>query len=149
MRVQDRVRLYGRLPYKDVSKILLSCVIGVAPYKPTSMARSGSWAHSDSDICGFTQSVMECFAHGLPVVMTEGMGDTSSELARHDIGIATPYDPVEFANAVSTLFGDQERLRRMSRNAIAYARGLEWERVYDRAFSELRKSICEGYSARS
>jgi hypothetical protein len=79
---------------------------------------------------------VDCLALGLPMITTTfDRHAPEAEYLNGDVRVATEQLPGPFARAVVDLLGDHNRLRRMSRDAVALGTGLSVESMAD-AFVE-------------
>lgn len=125
--VESRVEFKGFIPdIAAVEAMLAKCAVAVAPYVV--------------DAQSFTQYTdpgkpKTYLAAGLPVVMTR-VSQAAIEIEKAGAGIIINYDKKELAGAIVKLFSDDEAYQRYRDNAINFARGFSWEKIFTGAFEK-------------
>jgi len=109
------VSFTGQVPYEDVSTYLSSAHVGVAPDPNTPMNDKSTMI-----------KILEYMACGLPVVLFDLK--EGRRIAGPAALYASPNDPVDFANKITSLLNCEELRRRLGecgRNRVEH--GLNWE----------------------
>jgi glycosyltransferase involved in cell wall biosynthesis len=98
--------------------------VGIAPYLADGGANYSYWADPAKP--------KEYLAAGLPVVITR-VPEISERIAAEPMGLAVEYDKAALAEACIRLLSDQELWARCHANALGFAKGLDWDGIFDRA----------------
>lgn len=123
------VFFHGPLDRRELFKVLPRYGVALAPY----LEEPGSytyWADATKP--------KEYLACGLPLIVTkvpwiwEAVADS-----RNPMGVAISYNRRELVEACARLIGDSKFYWRCRRNALRFAKGLDWSDIYDKAFSEM------------
>ncbi len=107
----------GRLPHSALAEVYRAASVFVLP----------------SIEEGLPQSVLEAMASGLPVILTPNTG--GEDLIEHGReGLIVPMrDPAAIADAILSLYEDEDRRRAMAAAAAERARAWTWDAYGDRA----------------
>jgi glycosyltransferase involved in cell wall biosynthesis len=88
----------------------------------------------------FGNVLLEAMASGLAVVAADV--PQSREVVGPDAGVfAKPGDPAAFADAITALIDDRERLDAMRRAALIRARSQGWDAIFDRLVNDYRAAL--------
>jgi glycosyltransferase involved in cell wall biosynthesis len=98
--------------------------VGLAPYLADGGANYSYWADPAKP--------KEYLAAGLPVVITR-VPEISERIAAEPMGLAVDYDKEALAAACIRLLSDQQLWGRCHANALGFAKGLDWDGIFDRA----------------
>ena len=132
MNLVEYVNFVGYIEdFSDLEKILAKCTVGVATYFPDPASAT---LFSDS---GKPRIYMAC---GLPIVMTK-FATVAADVAANETGMVIDYKKKEFIAAVLKLLTDDELYGKYRKNAIEFASGFDWERIFDNALSESLKRL--------
>lgn len=129
LRVADRVTFLGPRPKSELPRLLGRAHIGLAPFQPIPLMKFA-----------FTLKVIEYMAAGLPVVGTD-VGATGRVLKASNAGLAVPYEPRSFAQAIATLFRNQSLYKRMRQNGVIFAQQYDWNLLLAREWDLIRQ-VC-------
>jgi len=114
---QAHIHYWGRLPYRDVPRVLARAVVALSPQRNLD-------GRADTGL--YPLKVFEALACGVPVVVTDFPGQ--ADLVRSlKCGLVVPEArPTEIASAVARIFSDQELRSRMSSAAVAARPEISW-----------------------
>jgi glycosyltransferase involved in cell wall biosynthesis len=124
--VADRVEFLGLMDHDRLFRYLPTCGVALAPYRPD--------ADSYTYYADPTKP-KEYLACGLPVVITR-VPWVAELIARGPMGLAIEYDEEQLAAACRRLLTDDAFWRTCRENALAYARSLDWTRIFAQALKE-------------
>lgn len=111
----------------EMSKIIRSCAIGLAPYKDI----PGSIRHyADAG------KIRAYCASGLPVV-SSFVPPLGIEVAKKGGAITTKDDPKNFAAAIESIFNDPTLYSKLRKNAILFGEKNTWENSFLNAFRSM------------
>jgi glycosyltransferase involved in cell wall biosynthesis len=121
------VEFKGFVPsHEEVEKMLASCGIGLALYEPN--PESVTWYTDPSK----PKQYMAC---GLPVIITV-VPQIAEEVNSKNLGLVVDYERRSFVNAALRLLKDKDFYFTCRRNAIKFASGMQWELIFESAFSK-------------
>lgn len=106
---------------KQVFDKLEKCSMAVAPYEPGSISQ-----FSDPG------KIKNYFTIGLPVVVTK-VPVIWKEIENAGCGIATKYDPQEFADAIVKIINNKNSLSKYRKNTEKLAKKYSWDRIFSDA----------------
>jgi glycosyltransferase involved in cell wall biosynthesis len=110
--LRKHIRFFGYVPTEGLGKIMVSCGIGMAPYRPNP---KGTSAIGDP---GKTRVYM---SFGLPVIVTS-VPEYSMTIAKERAGIVIRYDHEELYDAVRKLLRDRKFYDSCRVNALRLVR---------------------------
>lgn len=119
--------VHGFLPEDEMLSLLKDAMIFVLPSE-----REGSGI-----------AVLEAMATGLPFVTVNYPDNGAKELAKLNCGLVTDPNDRAIASAIFQLFSDEEMYRRMSHNALNYAKEQDWNIVADQMEDLMKKVVQE------
>ncbi|HLD25140.1 MAG TPA: glycosyltransferase [Patescibacteria group bacterium] len=111
---------------QKVARLLSTCVIGLAPYIPEGGTETNFTYWADPT------KLKTYLAAGLPVILTD-VPYNAKELEGKQCATIIPYTPEKLSKAVTQLFGDQHRLKTMSKHALAFAKTVTWDSIFHKA----------------
>ncbi len=115
--LESRVAFYGPVPSDEVVMYAAGADLGVAPIENSCL----SYYYCSPN------KVFEYINAGLAVVASD-FPELRKVIYKHDIGCTfDPNDPRDIARAVTYVFEDVERWRRMKQNTIAASKCYNWE----------------------
>lgn len=131
MNIERAVIFHGFIPKSsDMSKIIRSCAIGLAPYRnffgsPRLYADAGK--------------IRAYCASGLPTISSR-VPPLGREVAEKGAAVIANDDPKSFAKAIITVFSNPIQYRELRKNAIKLARYNTWENSFLNAFKQMSKT---------
>lgn len=128
MGLEKAVVFHGFIPSSlDMSKIIRSCAIGLAPYRnfPGSIR-----LYADAG------KIRAYCASGLPTVSSQ-VPPLGLEVAQKGAAVIANDDPKSFADAIIDIFNNPKAYLELRRNAIMLAKDNTWEDTFKRAFSQM------------
>ena len=118
----DGVRVYGRLSGSEISRLLREAWVLVYP----------------SVREGFGLAILEANAHATPAIGYDVPG-VRDAIQQGATGIIVPDGNIgQLAAAISRLLGDLELRLKLSKNALMYSRGFNWDKTADEFEKVLR-----------
>lgn len=116
-------------PY-EADKILSKGALGVAMYAP------------DNSIVGYTEpgKIKRYLSCSVPVIMTP-VSPIANDIEKYHCGFKCPYDTPRFVSMVSAYLHNETEIELYRKNALAYAKRFEWEKVFTKSFQELTNTI--------
>lgn len=111
---------------KKVATLLRSCTIGVAPYVPEGAYEANFTYWADPT------KIKTYLSAGLPVILTD-VPYNARELQKKGCAVVVPYTANALGEAIVTLLSDTKRINDMRKNAIAYAKIVTWDRIFQKA----------------
>ncbi len=139
---------YFRLIIKYAEKI--NAIIGTEAVKIVVDADDVNKYFEIADVCvapslgeeGYGLALVECMAYGKPVIASPIFRQTG--VADYDRAvIVDPMNIDEFAEAIIKLLKDKKLYRRLSSNALRYAKKCDWDMVAD-VFDRIIREILQG-----
>jgi glycosyltransferase involved in cell wall biosynthesis len=129
-RLEDKVKFLGAMDHERLMQYLPTCGIALATYEP-----------DPNSITYYADPTKpkEYLACGLPVIITR-VPWIAEEIEKRPMGIAISYDKKELVNAVVKLLSDDIFYELCKRNTIEFVSELDWNKVFDEAFS----NCCKG-----
>ncbi|MCK4781676.1 glycosyltransferase family 4 protein [Candidatus Parcubacteria bacterium] len=127
LNIQDRVSFTGFIKdHKELEKIIASCGIALAPYLPD----PNSYTFF-SDV-GKVKIYLAC---GLPVLITD-VPEVAQELQREKAGLIFDYSKEDLSKKVGYLLENKGIYFQYRANAIKFAQGSSWDRVFSDALNK-------------
>lgn len=129
-KVEQSVVFHGFIPDSiQMSKIIRSCALGLAPYKdiPGSIRK-----YADAG------KIRAYCASGLPTISSY-VPPLGLEVAGKGAAILSKDDPKSFSKAILSVFSDTRLYRRLRGNAILFAKNSTWENTFSNAFKSMHK----------
>lgn len=127
-KLEKWVNFLGKMQHKKLMQYLPTCGIALATYEP-----------DPSSITYYADPTKpkEYLACGLPVIITR-VPWIAREIEEKPMGIAINYDKYELINAITKLILDYDFYETCRRNAAEFTFKLDWNRIFDKAFANLR-----------
>ena len=133
--VSERIIFHGFIgDRKKVSQILSKCALGIAPW---TMDKDNNIKYADP---GKPKHYAFC---GLPIIMTRS-NILAYEIERMRVGITINYDEVEFIEAVSHFFKDDEFFKEYKNNTLKFAHKYISDNIYREAMIKTEEVISNG-----
>jgi glycosyltransferase involved in cell wall biosynthesis len=126
LRLEDRVRLAGRIPGEELEHLYATCHLFVLP---AIVDETG-----DTEMLGMV--LLEAMRYRKPVIATS-VGGTTDIVRDDETGILVPQrDPQALAGAIDRLLDEPERAELLGRAGYAYARDrFSWEAVLNQTLA--------------
>jgi phosphatidylinositol alpha-mannosyltransferase len=126
------VKKLDPVPYIELPHYVRRADIGYALFPPNPLRTYA-----------FPMKVIEYMAGGLAVVGT-GATETERIIVKYGSGVAVPYDPDAYVNAVVELFSHPEQMRQMAENGVRAASEFDWDILTGRFLESLEKAARGG-----
>ena len=127
LKLKQKVKFTGFIKeFVDVQKFLIDAAVAVAPYVDDSKTYT---RYTDPG------KPKDYLASGIPVVITK-VPQVAFEIEKNQCGIAINYKKEELVDALIKLLKDDKLLILFRKNALRMAKKYEWEKIFDKAFSE-------------
>jgi glycosyltransferase involved in cell wall biosynthesis len=121
------VKKLDPVPYIELPHYVRRADVGYALFPPNQLRTYA-----------FPMKVIEYMAGGLAVVGT-GATETERIILKYGAGVAVPYDPEAYVNAVVELFAHPERIRQMAENGVRAASDFDWDILTGRFLESVEK----------
>jgi glycosyltransferase involved in cell wall biosynthesis len=129
-RLEDRVRLIGKLPYERMMDYTRNADLGLTLDKDTNLNYRFS----------LPNKLFDYLNAGIPVLATD-LPEVARIIRRYDAGILIPApDPAVIAREVKAFFADEDRVRQVRANATFAARELDGEEEMKKLVAVLRNA---------
>ena len=130
LHVKEAITFHGMIPDSlDMSKIMRSCAIGLAPYR--NIFGSIRFYADSSKIRAYC-------AAGLPTLSTK-VPPLGREIAKKGAAVISNDDPYSFAKAICAIFSDIKLYKKLRKNAIRLAKYNTWDNTFANAFQKISK----------
>lgn len=128
LHIKEAVTFHGMIPDSlDMSKIMRSCAIGLAPYR--NIFGSIRFYADSSKIRAYC-------AAGIPTVSTN-VPPLGREIAEKGAAVIVNDDPHSFAKAICAIFSDLKLYKKLRKNAIRLAKHNTWNNSFANAFQKM------------
>lgn len=125
---QNNIEYLGELPRSQVHRLLASCDVGL-------IARPVTGRQSIGYDFVFPAKLPEYVCAGLAILCADSKA-TADFVRQHRLGLVAPFE--DWPEAIRKFIQDREFLQRCKENARALAPEMLWDRIYDKAFDELK-----------
>jgi len=131
LHLEDHVSFLGYFEdHKAVERIIASSTLAMAMYSK----EFSKWSYYADP------SKMKTYlAAGVPVVTTE-LTYMASELVKNKCGIVIDYNKEELAKNIIAILNDIPKYKQLKKNAVEYAKNLDWKIIFGKGFSYLLKN---------
>jgi glycosyltransferase involved in cell wall biosynthesis len=124
--VAERVDFLGLMNHEELFTYLPTCRVALAPYVP--------------DPANYTYYAdptkpKEYLACGVPVVITR-VPWVAELIEQRPMGIAIDYSEEQLAEACSRLLSDEAFWQKCRKEALAYAKEIDWSAIYVKAWDQ-------------
>jgi glycosyltransferase involved in cell wall biosynthesis len=127
--IANRTKFEGHVPHDEVSNVISSARVAVAPYKSFPGFRFSS-----------SLKILEYLASGTPVVVSN-VGPFADLIQTNRVGLTVDPTPEKIGEGICSIFRlDDEKWEAMSKRAVSLAHEYEWDAVLSRAFDEIEKA---------
>jgi phosphatidylinositol alpha 1,6-mannosyltransferase len=89
----------------------------------------------------FGNVTLEAMASGVPAVVANAQGNKSLVMNNYNGFLVTPRDVPEFVRQINKIATDSSLQKRMSSNALEFARTFTWENIFDGLMNHYREAI--------
>jgi len=136
LQISDRFVILPAVSYPEVAKYTVGAHLGHGLYEPTHFNHQYFTTASNK--------ILEYFAAGLPIVMSESTG-SQSLLEKYRVGItADIHSPASVAQAVNAILEDDERAGRMrAESRRAFAEEFNYTRQYAPVIARFQEIIAQ------
>lgn len=125
--LNENIKFIGAMEHDELFKYLPKCGIALATY-----------TEDPNSITYYADPTKpkEYLACGLPVIITR-VPWIAEEIEKRQMGIAINYDKEELVDAAVKLLTHDEFFKKCKENALEFASGLSWNKIYDEAFRQI------------
>lgn len=126
LKIEKFVEFTGYIEkHSDVEKILAKCACAIAMYEKYDKSGNLSFTYFADP-----GKIKAYLAGGLPVLLSD-VSHNAKEIEEKKCGFITSQDKNEIAKKIIALMKDENVLQEYRENAIAYARGFNWEKIFE------------------
>ena len=128
LELASSVKFVGFVENQEVAeRIIAKCSAGLAPYEPVQGSFS---AYTDP---GKPKLYLAC---GLPVIITS-VPWISGLVSKRKMGLVIHFNQEEMVEAVTRLLTDDDFYELCRKNALDYAKELDWQAIFDNALADI------------
>ncbi len=127
LKLEDNVKFMGLMDHDSLFKFIPHHRLGMAPYIDD--------ANNYTYFADPTKP-KEYLGCGLPIVITD-VAWIAEEVKARPMGIVCKYNREEVAKASIKLLSDDEFYKKCLKNAIEFASGLSWNKIYSEVFEKM------------
>ena len=124
--LEDAIIFTGKVPYKEMAKLLCKSSVGLATFKPDKAAAFAS-----------PLKLFDYMAAGLPIIATN-IGNIGRILRANDSGYTIKWNVAEFVQITETLMADQNLWVAFHEKGLQYVKDYDWENLFENWLQEIR-----------
>jgi len=127
LHLEDSIKLFGNVAFKDFAKILTNYACGIVSYE-----------YSKNNLLQMTDpmKLRVYAAAGLPMVITKGFS-FSKEVEQEELGFAVEYSIEGFANGIIKILQNEKLAKKLRSNNLSYSKKYDLDKFYKKAFSRI------------
>lgn len=130
-RVDKHVIFHGYVPHmEDAQRIMSSCTLGMALYKPVS---------DNVSMVAQPAKPKDYIQVGIPVLVTHGGPEIGDEIVKNDAGIYAYFNERSVYKAISSLLNNKKRFSALQLGVEKYAMKNDYKKSFHRIWSDIEQ----------